>query len=81
MKIHAHHGPTGKIHSVFAYDGPLEIRMMLTPKPGVMVSELMGLNVPAGQGRVDALRRIAQTHKVPPQVATRNATKKQAKKR
>jgi hypothetical protein len=64
MKVFVHHDTTGDIRSVIAVDAPGRFGLMLTPKPGLLVSEVEGMKVKPGAVDVEALRKIAQSHKV-----------------
>ena len=64
MKVFVHHDATGTIRSIITVDAPSQFNLMLTPKPGLLVSEVEGVKVKSGATDVKALRKIAETHTV-----------------
>ena len=76
MRIYAHHDPDRKVRSVIDVNAPVEISMMLTSKPGVLVSELTGVKVKAGPGHLTALRKLAKSHKISQLLPARKAARK-----
>lgn len=66
MKIYAHHDPDGRVRGVFSVNAPDEVGMMLVPKPGVIVTELVGVTVKEGKGHIAALQKLAKTHRIKP---------------
>jgi hypothetical protein len=63
MKTYAHYDLAGNIRSLIVLKAPKEAGMMLTPKHGVFVAEIDGLKL-KNERDVEALRDIAQAHKI-----------------
>ena len=57
MKIYAHHDLSGKISSVVTFVAPKGAGLMLTPKRGLLVSELGGLRL-TDQRDFEAVRAL-----------------------
>jgi hypothetical protein len=63
MKIYAHYDAEGTIHSLIVGNAPKGVEVMLSPQPGLYVGEVEGLTV-KDERDVDALREIAESHRV-----------------
>jgi hypothetical protein len=62
MKIFAHHDSEGKIGALVSVDGPKDAGLMLAPKAGLLVTEIDGVSVKAGEKGLDELQELARTH-------------------
>jgi hypothetical protein len=75
MKIYAHYDSEGNIHSLIAADEYEGLEVSLSPKPGLLVGEIEGLEVKDAQD-LEALRKIVESYRV----STPNARIKLSKK-
>jgi hypothetical protein len=62
MKIFAHHDPTGAIRSLVGVDAPEGVEAMLEPEPGVLVTEIQGVDLDLNAENVDAVRELLESH-------------------
>jgi hypothetical protein len=62
MKIFAHHDRTGAIQSLIGVDAPEGVEAMLEPEPGVLVTEIQGLDLELDAENVDAVRELLESH-------------------
>ena len=61
MKFYAHHDAAGRISSIVVDDSPENVGVTLSPRPGLFVTEIEGLDDKL-LNDPDALREIAKTH-------------------
>jgi hypothetical protein len=64
MKTFAHHDAAGNIVSIVAVDAPEGVEAGLQPEPGVLVTELEGVDLPLDAENVDAAQKFLGQHKV-----------------
>jgi hypothetical protein len=64
MSVFVHYDRAGKIHSFVTFNAPEGGAMSLTPKPGLLVSEIEGLQPPSNPADHAAFRDLAKTHVV-----------------
>jgi hypothetical protein len=64
MKIFAHHDSSGAIHSLIGVDAPEGVEVMLEPEPGVLVTEIEGIELRLDAENVDTERAFVESHKV-----------------
>jgi hypothetical protein len=62
MKVFAHHDLDGQLSSLVAVDASAHAGLMLTPEPGVLVSEVKGMKIKAGEKGLEDMQEIARTH-------------------
>ena len=63
MSVFVHYDRGGTIHSFVTVNAP-EGGMMLTPRPGMLVAEVEGVQLQPGPAGHAALREIAKSHVV-----------------
>lgn len=75
MKIYAHHDLSGEVHSLVLYTAPKGAGVMLTPRRGLLVSELGGLRVKDPKD-FKAVRALAEGRRVHVNVAEHSVPNK-----
>ena len=63
MKLFVHHDSKGAIRSIVTVNGPKQFQAMLTPKAGLLVAEVEGMEIKP-RASVEELRKIAKAHVV-----------------
>lgn len=75
MKIFAHHDHKGSIKGLITVDGPKEAGLMLSPKPGINVTEIQGAKFKSKVPTFEELQQIAKTFIVS-ELITKSSLKK-----
>jgi len=80
MKLFAHYDVSGKIRSVTWFNAPDDISLMLTPRPGELVTEIQGHNLTGSMPSETTLRDLAKSHTIAAPLPRNTLTKRSARK-
>jgi hypothetical protein len=64
MKTFAHHDPEGNIKSLIVINAPGNIGLMLTPRPGISVTEVEGIKFKSKSPSNEELQAIVKDFKL-----------------
>ena len=64
MRLFAHYDESGKIRSLTWFNAPQGVSLMLTPRPGELVTEVEDHNLAGSMPSEKTLREIAKNHTI-----------------